>query len=760
MTEYDFRCLSHHDFELLIRDLLQAEWGISLESFKSGKDGGIDLRYAKDGDHLIVQCKHYVGTGYSGLLSKLKKEVPKARRLRPKRYVLATSVPLSADNKAEVVALFGKDILCDSDVLGAEDINNLLNGHATILRAHFKLWLSSTVVLERVLHNVEYTQTNFKVEKVRRSLPKYVQTPAFNEALNILERDRLVIIAGPPGVGKSTLADMLLYAHLEQQFQPVVAERDVREATAQYREGHPQIFYYDDFLGSTYLGDRGFSFGHKDDRAILNLVELVLGTPNSRMILTTREHIFNTAMGESEKFKNSVLFDHRYRLEIEQYSEPVRAEILYNHIYFSALPEAKKHQIVDDDFFFEIIRHDKFNPRIIEWLSTLSRVKRQSVHYRNFVRALLDDPSELWHHAYEKEISNPARSLLLALFTLEGRADAVRVKEAFDALHAHRCQKYGLARQPHDLRSALWELGDGFIKLNGSVEVFDPSVLDLMNAVIREAPDNALDLLQGAAFFGQIELVWKFARLSDSKDVMATLAKHPAVMASAIARTMTADRRVEYKDTVAYYCSTFERRLCQTLEIAERLKSDVIFALVAPLADRLALEWKTEPVEIVEATELLRQLTRSESGPTGELLALYSQIRLALLKSAKRGCRIDEMREIIASVSIKDPEIEEEIRKLSRHFKFHCEGNFRDELYVLQTASEVDTLIDDLDDIQHGLSLNFSRLIEIAKEHLADLSDSSNDTAREREFELWSEKTIPGHMSDDDIRELFNSLLE
>lgn len=78
MPDYDFKQISPHDFELLSRDLFQAEEGLRLESFKTGRDGGIDFRFGRGTANLIVQCKHYAPTGLDGLVRDLKKEALKA----------------------------------------------------------------------------------------------------------------------------------------------------------------------------------------------------------------------------------------------------------------------------------------------------------------------------------------------------------------------------------------------------------------------------------------------------------------------------------------------------------------------------------------------------------------------------------------------------------------------------------------------------------------------------------------------------------
>jgi hypothetical protein len=144
MPSYTFQELSSLDFEELIRDLLQAEWGIRLEAFKTGADSGIDLRYANDPNKtIIVQCKQYGISGTSKLLSHLRAvEAPKVSKLRPSRYVLVTSAGLSPANKAQIITLFHPFIKTPSDISGRDDVNNLLGRHPGVEQSNFKLWLT------------------------------------------------------------------------------------------------------------------------------------------------------------------------------------------------------------------------------------------------------------------------------------------------------------------------------------------------------------------------------------------------------------------------------------------------------------------------------------------------------------------------------------------------------------------------------------------------------------------------------------------
>ena len=102
--EYDFKSLFDYDFELLCCDLLSALFKKRIENFRRGKDLGIDLRYAGTSQgRIVVQCKHFANTPFSGLYRAVVKEYPKIKKLNPERYLLITSYFLTPGEKERKV---------------------------------------------------------------------------------------------------------------------------------------------------------------------------------------------------------------------------------------------------------------------------------------------------------------------------------------------------------------------------------------------------------------------------------------------------------------------------------------------------------------------------------------------------------------------------------------------------------------------------------------------------------------------------------
>lgn len=105
MSNYDLNIFSPSEFEEFCRDILQAKLNVFIESFKTGKDGGIDLRYSTpQKKNIIIQAKRY--KDFTSLINNLKKEVPKVTSLDPESYIITTSIGLTPQNKDIIKKLF------------------------------------------------------------------------------------------------------------------------------------------------------------------------------------------------------------------------------------------------------------------------------------------------------------------------------------------------------------------------------------------------------------------------------------------------------------------------------------------------------------------------------------------------------------------------------------------------------------------------------------------------------------------------------
>ncbi|NVJ64604.1 MAG: restriction endonuclease [Flavobacteriaceae bacterium] len=432
MSNYTFESLNDKEFEILVNDLLARLLSERIERFKPGKDEGVDGRYFTSDGEVIVQSKHWLNTGIQKLLKECRtKELQKVQKLNPSRYLLATSIPLSRKNKTEIKKIFHPFIKSEADIFGQEDLNDLLNQNQNIERKHYKLWISSTNVIQSILSSGIIGRSGFSLEEIKSKSSKYVQTENHQRAQKKLNKNHALIITGNPGIGKTTLAQQLVIDYVGQGFEFIEIEDDLNEALNLYNPETKQVFYYDDFLGRNYL----LALKHHQDSQILNFIRRVSQDTKKRFILTSRTNILNQGKWLSDLFEIHHIQKNEYELNIQSLTNMDKAKILYNHIWFGNLSAEFFDEILLDKRYLAIIKHRSFNPRLIEFITDSYRLEKiDKNEYWQYIKETLQEPKNIWQNTIEVQLDYNSRMILIA-FVLEGKSiSEPQLHEVIDAL--------------------------------------------------------------------------------------------------------------------------------------------------------------------------------------------------------------------------------------------------------------------------------------------------------------------------------------
>ncbi len=500
--------LSPQDFELISRDLLQASTDCRFESFKEGKDGGIDIRCASSTEgKIIVQAKRY--NDWSSLKNALTKEVDKVKKLNPDKYILTTTVPLSPDNKAVIKDMFDPYIKEESDIYGNEDLNNLINQHKDIERQYYQLWMASTNVLDAIVNADIVNATGFERERIAADIRMFVDNESTANALKILQDNSYVIISGVPGIGKTTLARFLSYKLLSEGWQDFVYVESLKEANKMFKEGRKQIFFFDDFLGSTTYDIKTKNF----DSALINFIDALKRRKDKLLILTTREYILSEAKGKLEKLANANIEIAKCILDLGCYTKPIRAKILYNHIAFSDIDQDCIDKMISTRAYMKIIEHVNYNPRIIE--TFIDRQEWKNVGVDKFVThfiGLFDNPYKVWNYAYEA-LMREAQFALLVLLTMGKEVRLQDWRHAFRYFAEKTSAVYELRLDEGTWNAVLRVLSGCFVLTDRKWNVdfanfYNPSVNDFLVNYLNKNTEYRNDLIQYACFPNQLVAVF------------------------------------------------------------------------------------------------------------------------------------------------------------------------------------------------------------------------------------------------------------
>lgn len=519
---FDLTLLNDYEFEHLCRDIMVKRLGIPLQTFPRGRDGGVDICDADK--NLIIQVKHYAKSGVSKLLTSLRAEKEKVEKQNPRNYVVCTSLYLTLNQKEQIFEMFSPYMKDLDNVFSGDNINQFLEeeGNISIVKKNFKLWLNASNVLSLVYNQNVFIDCEMLMADIENDFPLFVNTNAYTSAMEILVEKDILIITGDPGVGKSTLSKMLLLEFaINDYIVRYVDDNNLKDLknTISLDPGKKEILFLDDFLGRNYL-----KIQDNHPNSLSTLVSIIERSKSKKLILNSRLVILNEAKRKYDRINDLVVSPKRgvYVLDINNMSLMEKAKILYNHLYFKNMRDDYYKAIVKDKFYFDIIQHPNYNPRLIEYV-TLSRVYEsvEPNYYASYISQKLKNPEIVWDDEFKNRISEEDRGLLFCIYSLSDITNA-SLDQLQHSYTSRVLKNKDIDTTVNPFKQSIARMSDSLIKISEvgypkgiKVSVVNPSLNDYLQAEINNNVPEQVCIINSAKYCEQID---KVAISTEAKD--------------------------------------------------------------------------------------------------------------------------------------------------------------------------------------------------------------------------------------------------
>lgn len=477
--------LNDVEFEYICQDIMERKLKVSLRRFAPGKDGGIDLENVSTTDNIIVQVKHYMNSSVSQLITSLKKEVPKVKEINPKQYYICCSKQLSPQKIDEIYSMFSEYMSSKANVVTLTEIEDflVLTENIDILKKHYKLWISSTNILEDIFSSNIFIDCESLIANIEEEEKMFVQTSAYNNALECLENNRCLLIAGSPGVGKTVTSKMLILHFASKGYRVRYTTdgnnlSDLKNSLSQSPDVK-EIILLDDCLGQAY-----FNMGETQGKELLAIIRHVKIHKNKILLLNSRVTIFQEAKERTpDLIKSLEAKEYKvYIIDMDSMPKIEKARILYNHLFFNEIEKMYFEEIKKEKRYFDIINHPNYNPRIIEFVTNFKRVSEIPVtEYYSFIVDNLNNPNAIWEDEYVRRLTHIDRILLTTLYSISD----TNVPYNF----VKQCFEYRISRTPNidstvdNFKNSVLHLQKSFIKI---VDVKGKKMLSMINPSVND----------------------------------------------------------------------------------------------------------------------------------------------------------------------------------------------------------------------------------------------------------------------------------
>ncbi|MBU3130563.1 nSTAND3 domain-containing NTPase [Clostridium tagluense] len=270
------------------------------------------------------------------------------------------------------------------------------------------------------IKNINSTNV-YKVEYEEDLKEYFVKTKFYKAAVNGLQKHPVVILLGIPGVGKTHTSKRICLEYEEKGYGIFYSEEGNIGNIKKYIQAcgkEKLLVVLNDFLGQFYI-----DLNMSETGEFGQLISYIRTKKDIKLLVNSRCIIYNEAM-KNRKFNDAIdnNSDRILELSADELNFEEKAWILYNHLksaYKSGnLSKEQCLAVLENKKYSEIILNEKFNPRIIKYVTTRKNVfKILPQDYVAFINKKIEFPETIWKEEVEK-LNRCDRIVINTLFSL------------------------------------------------------------------------------------------------------------------------------------------------------------------------------------------------------------------------------------------------------------------------------------------------------------------------------------------------------